>query len=112
MIKLYIIKYKEKNKVKFYTGITNNIEKRMNEHRTGKGAKCLRGRCLQGYAVVEEFDSYREAMKEEKRTKRTSHFFKKLTYHGFLVEEWNVDSADRMRNPEKLSELHKKFKDD
>ena len=38
---LYILKC---NDGSLYTGITNNLEKRLNDHQNGKGAKYMRGK--------------------------------------------------------------------
>ncbi len=38
---VYILKCSDKS---YYTGITNNLKKRLDDHTSGKGAKYMRGR--------------------------------------------------------------------
>jgi putative endonuclease len=55
-----------------YTGITNDLDKRINAHNTGKGAKYTKGRCpvvlLKSFMV----ETKSEALKEEYRIKQLS----------------------------------------
>jgi putative endonuclease len=48
-----------------YTGYTNNLEKRINVHNSGKGAKYTRGRLPVELIYFEKYDSKSEAMKRE-----------------------------------------------
>lgn len=48
-----------------YTGITTNIEKRLEAHRTGKGAKYTRGRGPLTLVYREECGSHSQALKRE-----------------------------------------------
>ena len=48
-----------------YTGWTNNIEKRINDHNSGKGAKYTKARRPVVLAYYEEFDTKEEAMRRE-----------------------------------------------
>ncbi len=48
-----------------YTGWTTNIERRLEEHNSGIGAKYTRGRCPVKLRYVEEFASKEEALSRE-----------------------------------------------
>ena len=48
-----------------YTGWTNNIEKRINDHNNGKGAKYTKSRRPVVLAYYEEFHTKEEAMRRE-----------------------------------------------
>ena len=48
-----------------YTGWTNNLEKRLEEHNSGKGAKYTRGRGPVELVYFEEFETKEEAMRRE-----------------------------------------------
>lgn len=53
-----------------YTGWTNHIEKRMQDHNSGKGAKYTRGRGPVELVYLEISDSKQEAMRKEAYYKR------------------------------------------
>lgn len=48
-----------------YTGWTNNIEKRMETHNSGKGAKYTKSRRPVRLVYYEEYDTKEEAMRRE-----------------------------------------------
>ena len=52
-----------------YTGITNNIEKRLQDHRDNKGAKYMRGRSPFTLVYCEAFYNRSEASKREAKVK-------------------------------------------
>ena len=56
----------------FYTGWTNDIEKRLAAHREGRGAKYTRGRGPLELVYLESFETQSEAMKCEAKIKRLS----------------------------------------
>ncbi|QPQ32931.1 GIY-YIG nuclease family protein [Lysinibacillus sp. JNUCC 51] len=56
----------------FYAGYTNNVERRVDVHNAGKGAKYTRARGPVECIYVEEFDTKQEAMRAE-------YAFKQLT---------------------------------
>ena len=56
-----------------YTGITNNIEKRIKMHESGKGAKYLRGRLPIKLLHKEVFLSRSDASKREILIKKMTH---------------------------------------
>lgn len=53
-----------------YTGWTNHIEKRMQDHNSGRGAKYTRGRTPVELVYLEASDSKQEAMRKEAYYKR------------------------------------------
>ena len=53
-----------------YCGWTNNMEKRLNAHNDGKGAKYTRGRRPVTLVYCESFDTKQEAMQREAYIKR------------------------------------------
>ena len=58
----YIVKCKDGS---FYTGWTNDIEKRIEAHNAGKGAKYTKTRRPVELVYLEEFPTKEEAMKRE-----------------------------------------------
>lgn len=58
----YILKCKDGT---YYTGWTNNLEKRLKDHNDGKGAKYTKSRRPVELIYHEMFDSKEEAMKRE-----------------------------------------------
>ena len=61
----------------YYCGYTNNLEKRISTHNSGKGAKYTRSRLPVTLVYHEEFDSKEEAMSREWHLKQLSHDQKK-----------------------------------
>ena len=55
-----------------YTGITNNIESRLEIHRLGKGSKYVRSRLPFKHIYTEELESKSEALKREIEVKNLS----------------------------------------
>lgn len=58
----YILRCKDGT---LYTGYTNNLEKRVDKHNAGKGAKYTRGRAPCVLVYYEEYSSKKEAMSRE-----------------------------------------------
>lgn len=56
----------------FYTGWTNNLEKRLKDHNDGKGAKYTKPRRPVALAYYETFETKEEAMKREYAIKQMS----------------------------------------
>jgi len=54
----------------YYTGATNNIEKRVKLHNQGKGAKYTRGRSPVRLVFMEETESLKAAFKREREIKK------------------------------------------
>ena len=58
----------------YYTGYTNNLEKRIREHNCSKRrAKYLRGKLPVKLVYAKEYHYYKNALAAEKRIKRLSH---------------------------------------
>ena len=56
-----------------YVGWTNDLEKRLKAHNSGKGAKYTRGRLPATLVYFESFETKEEAMSREWHLKRLSH---------------------------------------
>ena len=65
--KLYILRCGDGS---LYTGITVDLEARLEQHRTGKGAKYTRGRGPLEMVYCEECGGYSEALKREYAVKQ------------------------------------------
>lgn len=63
---LYILRCKDGT---LYTGITTHVEKRLEAHRSGKGAKYTRGRSPLELVYRETCGSHSEALKRERKIK-------------------------------------------
>jgi len=68
-----------------YTGWTNDLERRINVHSSGKEAKYTRGRLPVKLVYFEKFNDKKLAMKREYAIKRLSRE-EKLK----LIKDWNV----------------------
>ena len=66
---VYILKCKDES---LYTGWTNDLEKRVQTHKSGKGAKYTRVRLPVELVYYEEFEDKIEAMKREYQIKQLS----------------------------------------
>ena len=73
---VYIVKCKDES---LYTGWTNDINKRLEAHNSGKGAKYTRGRAPVTLVHLETFESKEDALRRE-------HEIKKLS----RVEKWDL----------------------
>lgn len=65
----YIVKCSDKT---LYTGWTNDLEKRIEMHNSGKGAKYTKARLPVELVYYEAFDTKEEAMSREWHIKRLS----------------------------------------
>lgn len=65
----YIVKCSDGS---LYTGWTNNLEKRIEDHNAGRGAKYTKARRPVVLVYKEEFSTKQEAMKREWEIKRLS----------------------------------------
>lgn len=65
----YILRCKDGS---LYTGWTNNLEKRVQDHNAGKGAKYTKSRRPVELVYYETFDTKEEAMRREYAVKRLS----------------------------------------
>jgi putative endonuclease len=66
---LYILECADQT---LYTGITTDVERRLKEHNSGKGAKYTRARLPVRMVYEQKFDSRSAASKEEYRIKQLS----------------------------------------
>ena len=66
---LYILRCKDNT---LYTGITTDVEKRLEAHRSGKGAKYTRGRAPLELVYREICGSHSQALKREQEIKKLS----------------------------------------
>lgn len=64
---LYILRCKDGS---LYTGITTDVEKRLEAHQSGKGAKYTRGRGPLALVYREECGTHSDALKREVEIKR------------------------------------------
>ena len=74
---IYLILSTVKNKTISYVGYTNNIEKRLKLHNSGKGAKFTRGRIWK-IIYFKYFKSKSKAMKEEYKLKKDRNLRNKI----------------------------------
>ena len=72
---LYILRCKDNT---LYTGITTDVEKRLEAHRSGKGAKYTRGRAPLELVYRETCGSHSDALKREAEIRKLSRQSKKL----------------------------------
>ena len=81
----YIVECKDGT---LYTGWTNNLEKRIADHNSGKGAKYTRARKPVTLVYYETFEAKEEAMKREYAIKHMSRkekeklYFKNILYYN------------------------------
>lgn len=71
----YILRCKDKT---YYTGYTNNLEKRLMAHNAGKGAKYTKGRGPVELVYYEEYEDKSTAMQREWEIKQLSRSEKEL----------------------------------
>lgn len=69
MSETYVVYILECADQTLYTGITNNLDKRLKVHEAGKGAKYTRGRGPYRVRYVEEVDGKSLALQREKSIK-------------------------------------------
>lgn len=80
---VYILETISKNgKKRYYTGYTNNLYRRWNEHRTGKGAKFCRGKKYIELKYFETLTTRKEAMRRELEIKSFSRKQKRDLING------------------------------
>ncbi|MFP4005117.1 MAG: GIY-YIG nuclease family protein [Candidatus Hadarchaeia archaeon] len=72
-----------------YCGITNDVERRLKEHKNGYGSKYVKGRLPLDLVYLEEHDTRREAMRREEEVKSFSKDRKEE-----LVEDWDESESE------------------
>ncbi len=80
----YILQCKDDT---FYTGWTNNLEKRIKDHNDGKGAKYTKARRPVKLVYYETYETKKQAMKREYEIKQLSRKEKKELIHKNKVSE-------------------------
>ena len=90
---LYLIRCRDNS---LYTGITKNINRRLEEHRSGnqKGAKYLRGRAPLTLVWQHQTKSHSDALKLEQRIKKFSKYDKERLISGQLPIQF-LEAAER-----------------
>lgn len=76
---IYILECADKT---YYTGYTNNLDRRLQAHNAGKGAKYTRCRLPVTRVYEEVFDSKSQAMKREYAIKQMSRKLKERLIKG------------------------------
>lgn len=83
---VYILETIAKNgKKRFYTGYTNDLYRRWNEHRKGKGAKFCRGKKYLELKYFETYTTRKEAMRRELEIKTFSRKQKKDLINSIYI---------------------------
>ncbi len=82
----------------YYTGWTNDIEKRLTAHRSGHGAKYTRGRGPLNLVYLEAFETKEEAMHREAFIKSLSRAEKKKLIKSSdwmtRLDEWKLNNLE------------------
>ncbi len=55
---------------KYYTGYTNNLERRIGLHNSGSGAKYLKGRLPVKLVYAKQYHYYKNALRAERKIKK------------------------------------------
>lgn len=71
----------------FYTGWTNNLERRVKAHNAGKGAKYTKSRRPVKLVYFESFSTKQEAMRREWEIKQLKRQEKEIMITGFQQKE-------------------------
>lgn len=83
---VYIVESIDSNdNVTYYTGYTNNPERRLREHQSGRGAKHVKNKKVNGMAIIFRIAEKGKAMKLEAFLKKRHQNVKKAFY--FLNEK-------------------------
>ena len=80
---------------KFYTGSTNDLDRRLIEHQTGEGANYTRKNQPVELVYFEEFDRIHKAFYREKQVQNWSHAKKQALIDGDLEGLVRLASASR-----------------
>ncbi len=85
----YILECSDKT---YYTGWTNNIEKRLKNHNAGKGAKYTRARTPVKLVYLEIWETKQEAMSREAKIKQLTRKEKEQLILAYKREKNNGNS--------------------
>ncbi|MHA1683346.1 MAG: GIY-YIG nuclease family protein [Promethearchaeota archaeon] len=77
----------KKGRVSLYTGYTNSIERRLEEHSSGKGAKYTQGMKLK-LVFYQTFRSQKQAMRREREIKGFTALEKKALVKNRQINEY------------------------
>ncbi|MEA3392823.1 MAG: GIY-YIG nuclease family protein [Candidatus Marinimicrobia bacterium] len=88
----YIYMLSNKNRTTIYIGVTNNLERRMFEHKARKGSKFCARYNLEKLMYYEHFDFMMDAIDREKQLKRW-----RSKWKWDLVKELNPNLLDLSR---------------
>lgn len=80
MIKSWIVYILECSDGTYYTGITNDLAKRIAKHDSGKGAKYTRSRVPVILVYAKPIGTMGDALKEERRIKKMTRKQKELLF--------------------------------
>jgi len=75
---VYVLGSKNKSRFRTYVGWTNDLNKRLNKHNSGQGARFTKGRKWE-LLYAEKYETRREAMSREWYLKRDRKFRKNLS---------------------------------
>ena len=92
MKKSYVYILSNKNRTVIYIGVTNNLQRRMNEHKESRGAVFTKKYNIHDLVYVEEFNDINQAIKREKQLKKWN-------------KDWKWDLI-KEKNPELTTLLH------
>lgn len=82
--KLYILQCKDGT---LYTGITDDLQRRLRMHGAGKGAKYTRGRAPLLLRYTEDCENHSQALRREIQVKRLSRQEKLALCNSFQVKD-------------------------
>jgi putative endonuclease len=85
IVKKFVVYILRTSKNTLYTGMTNDIEKRLLKHKSGKGSKYMRSFVSFKLVYQESFETKPEALKREAEIKRLSKVAKEKIVATFLV---------------------------
>ena len=77
----------------YYTGWTNDLEKRVETHNSGKGSRYTRARLPVRLVYAEEYEEKREAQSREVKIKKLSKEEKKKLILGWHALQNNEDTV-------------------
>lgn len=86
MYYLYLLRLSDGS---LYCGITNDVERRLKEHRNGYGSKYVKGRLPLELVYLEKLDNRKKAMHREEKVKSYSKDRKEE-----LVNSWQKDKSE------------------
>jgi len=88
---VYMLLCENKPNPTYYTGSTNNLTRRVEEHKTGKGGRYTRAHPPIELVFTYEFETLSEARKAEAMVKKLSRIRKELMAQKYRRQEfvWN-----------------------